>query len=200
MRGAQVGPNAATSSGALPRHRARCAAATLRAALVLLALPRAAAPAAMCCLEVQLLTPYLTADAPLPGPGTRFEAAKARALRCAPEAACAGEDVSLQPSAALAASVGATGGDLRPFSLIMRLLVPADDVRRAWPDETEARGPPPGALLPAGTWTHFAGDSLLRGVFGTLSQYVRQSRWEQWKGVPAQRSDYSSAQQHASLL
>jgi hypothetical protein len=183
MRGSCA--SAATRATQRPR-----ACRTLRLALIVLAVARASAPVAatralhaalepaapadaLCCLEVQLHSPFLEAGRP-PNPGTRFEAAKARAVGCAPVAACGGEATALEPTAA-------APGD--PFALTMRLLVPSGGPARSWPNEGSERGPPPEALLPPGTWTHFAGDSLLRGVFSTLTQFLKQSRWEQWQGA-----------------
>ena len=140
----------------------------------------------LCCLEVELLSPYLAAGKAPPNPGTSFDAAKARALRCGPLRDCAGQATSLVPTAELgqaAPSSLAADAELRPFSLTMRMAVPAAGAfTPAWPGKDEAREPPPEALAPRGTWTHFAGDSLLRGVYSTFTQQLRKARWEQWKG------------------
>lgn len=176
---------------------------TLRLALFVLAVARASAPvaatrvlqsalepASLCCLEVQLHSPFFEAGKP-PKPGTRFDSAKAHVMGCAPVAACGGEASSLVPTAAVS---GGAATDDDPFALTMRLLVPARGPARSWPDEGPERGPPPEALLPPGSWTHFAGDSLLRGVFSTLTQYLKQARWEQWQGAAA--SAAAAARQH----
>ena len=139
----------------------------------------------LCCLEVELLSPYLAAGNATPSPGTRFDAAKARAVRCGPLRDCAGQ-ATFVPTAELgqaAPSSLAADVEQRPFALTMRLAVPAAGAfTPAWPGKDEARAPPPEALAPRGTWTHFAGDSLLRGAFSTLTQWLRKARWEQWKG------------------
>ena len=189
------------ASHATRLHRGRSSGGMLRAVLLLLIVARTAQPVAarralrsvegppnpdasaadnVCC-EVQLLSPFIELDA-VPVPGTRFDAARARALRCSPVAACGGEATTLLPTAELRTETTTAADPQRPFSLTMRMVVPAGKPP-TWPDEKEARAPPADALLPAGTWTHFAGDSLLRGVYSTLTQYLRQRRWEEWQGA-----------------
>jgi len=199
----------------LLRARPSCAAAALRAALFLLAVARTAQPvaavrslrgavasddkepsaAAVCC-SFELFTPFLALGAEAPKPGTRFEAAKVRALLpCAPLAECGGEATTLLPTADAGAAQATAADDAqRPFSLTMRLALPAAAAPPDWVPVVEAGSPPAAALLPPGSWTHFAGDSLLRGAYSTLSQYLRGARWEQWHGAflfvacaPAQR-------------
>ena len=151
---------------------------------------RAGGGGAQCCLEVELQSPFLEAGVKPPPPGTRFVAAKARVVRCGPLRSCRGQ-VTLVPTAELgrpapAAAEGVQNSsavDCLPFSLTMFLTVPsATALTPAWPPSGEAREPPVGVLAPSGTWTHFAGDSLLRGAFSTLAQFFRKATWEQWKG------------------
>ena len=158
-------------------------AATRTAARALRFAPLAPRESELCCLEVELLSPYLPAGKATPAPTTRFDAARARTVRCLALRDCAGQPTSLVPTAEVQPSAGGVNDSEAPFSLTMRLAVPAAGAfTPAWPGKDAAREPPAAVLAPAGTWTHFAGDSLLRGVFSTLAQYMRQGRVEAWKG------------------
>ena len=146
-------------------------AATRTAARALHFASFAARESELCCLEVELLSPYLPLGKAPPAPTTRFDAARARAVRCLALSDCAGQPTSLVPTAEVQPSSGGSNGSEAPFSMTMRLAVPAAGAfTPAWPGKDAAREPPAAVLVPAGTWTHFAGDSLLRGVFSTLTQ------------------------------
>ena len=112
----------------------------------------------------QIATPPV--ETPVARPGTRFVAAQVTALQCEPMLPVRhGLPIHLQPDA------------LDGFLLKLHINLPeacSTNVGEGSPLRT--------LLAPRGMWLHLAGDSLLRGVFGTLTNVLLGRRWEEWRG------------------